>query len=133
MSQENIEVARSFYEAFLTDDPSSAERFVERGFEFVPARTHHIYFTAPSHGLEEFNRRYTELTNQFETYEARPEKFIDAGEDRLVAVLRRITKSHGVRAEERFGHVITMRGGRISRIVSFGTPAEALEAAGLRK
>jgi ketosteroid isomerase-like protein len=133
MSQENVEVARSFYKAFLGGDPSSAEPFVEPDFEFVPAPRIRILFPAPSHGLDEFNRRLRELANQFESYEAVPERFIDAGDDRLVALLHRITTSHGVRVEDRIAHLITIPAGRISRIVGFANLDEALEAAGLRK
>jgi ketosteroid isomerase-like protein len=131
MSQENVEVSRSFYEAFLAGDPSSAKPFVDADFEFVPARATHIFFPAPSHGLEEFNKRFTEIASQFESYEARPEEFIEAGDDTVVALLHRITVSHGVRVEDRIAQLITLRGGRISRIVSFANLEEALEAAGL--
>jgi ketosteroid isomerase-like protein len=132
MSDEKVAVAHAFYEAFLVgDDPSSAEPFVEPDFEFVPSPRIRILFPTPSHGLDEFYRRLRELANQFESYEAVPERFIDAGDDRLVALLHRTTKSHGVRVEDRIAHLITVRGGRISRIVGFANLEEALEAAGL--
>ena len=132
MSEENVEIARRFYDAYRVGDfPSGAEPLVDPDFEFVPAPSTRILFPAPSHGLDEFNRRLRELVNQFESYEVVPERFIDAGNDRLVASLHRITRSHGVQVDDRIAHLITLREGRISRIDSFATLEEALEAAGL--
>ena len=68
----------------------------------------------------------------FASYEASPEDFHDAG-DQIVVVLRRSARSPRSPAviEDRFGQVITIRGGRIVRFQSFGRVDEALEAAGL--
>jgi ketosteroid isomerase-like protein len=129
MSQEKFEVVRSFFEAYLAGEPSSAEPFMDPQFEFVPARTSHM--TAPAHGGKEFNRSLADFMNQFERYEVVPKKLIDAGDDRVVVSLHRIAKSQGVQIEDRIAHVITVRGGRISRIASFLSLREALEAAGL--
>jgi ketosteroid isomerase-like protein len=129
MSQEKFAVVRSFFDAYLAGDPSMAERFMNPQFEFVPARTSHM--TAPAHGGKEFNRRLADLMNQFESYEIVPDRIIDAGDDRVVVAHHRTAKSHGVQVEDRIAHVITVRGGRISRIASFRSLAEALEAAGL--
>jgi ketosteroid isomerase-like protein len=129
MSEEKLEVVRSFFEAYLAGEPSSAEPFMDPQFEFVPARTSHL--TAPAHGGKEFNRALADLTDQFERYEVVPQQIIDAGDDRVVVSLHRTAKSHGVQIEDRIAHVITVQGGRISRIASFLSLEEALEAAGL--
>jgi len=131
MSEEKFEVVRSFFEAYLAGEPSSAEPFMDPQFEFLPARTSHL--TAPAHGGKEFNRRLADLMDQFERYQVVPEKIIDAGDDRVVVSLHRTAKSHGVQIEDRIAHMITVREGRISRIASFLSLAEALEAAGLRE
>jgi len=131
MSQENIEAAQAFYEGYAAGDPARAERCMDPQFEFVPSSSSHI--TARTHGPKEFTRKLAELTDQFESYKAIPDKLVEAGEERLVASLQRTAESHGVRVEDRFGHVIHFRGGRIIRIESFYTFDEALEAAGLRE
>ena len=131
MSDEKVAIARGFYDAYRAGDQTSAVAFVDPDFEFVPAPRIRILFPVPSHGLDEFNRRLRELANQFESYEVVPERFIDAGSDRLVASLHRVTTSHGVRVEDRIAHLITLRGGRISRIDSFANLDEALQVAGL--
>jgi ketosteroid isomerase-like protein len=87
----------------------------------------------PAHGPKEFNRMVADIMNQFESYALVPEKIIDAGDDRVVVSLHRKAKSHGVEVEDRLAHVVTVRGGRLSRMASFNSLAEALEAAGLRE
>jgi ketosteroid isomerase-like protein len=131
MSQESVEVAQAFYEGYAEGDPARAERCMDPEFEFVPSNSSHI--TTPTRGPKEFTRRLAELTDQFESYKALPEQLVEAGEDRLVASLVRTVVSHGVRVEDRLGHVIHFRGGRIIRIEAFYAFDDALEAAGLRE
>ncbi len=131
MSQESVAVVRSFFDAYLAGDPSRAERFMDPRFEFVPSSESHI--AAPVQGRTEFNRVLADMMNQFESYEVVPDKIIDAGDDRVVVAHHRTAKSHGVQVEDRIAQVITVRGGRISRIASFRSLAEGLEAAGLRE
>jgi ketosteroid isomerase-like protein len=130
MSQENVEIVRSYFAAYLAGDRSSAERLTDTRFEFVPSHTSHV--TAPVHGWKEFIRVLADMQSQFETYEVIPDEIIDAGDDRVVVSHRRVAKSHGVQVEDRLAHVITVRGGRISRMASYRSLEEALEAAGLR-
>jgi ketosteroid isomerase-like protein len=129
MSEENIRVVQSFFDAFLAGEPSRAEPLVDSQFEFVPSNASHI--PAPVAGLKEFTRRVAEMANQFDQYAAVAERLIDAGDDQVVVSLRRTAKSQGVQVEDRLAQVYTLRAGRISRIDAFQTLAEALEAAGV--
>jgi ketosteroid isomerase-like protein len=130
MSQENVEVVRSFYDAYMAENPSRAEAVLDPEFEFIPAPTSHMI---ASHGPKEFNRLLADMMNQFESYAVVPDEFIEAGDDRVVVSLQRKAKSHGVEVEDRLAHLLTVRGGRIRRIASFSGLAEALEAARLRE
>ena len=62
------------------------------------------------------------------------EQIIDAG-DRVVTVesWRARGKASGAEAEARQASVWTISDGKITRIVGYADPAEALEAAGLRE
>jgi ketosteroid isomerase-like protein len=131
MSEENVEIVQSYFDAFLAGDRSSAERLTDPRFEFVPSHTSHV--TAPVHGWKAFNQVLADMASQFESYEVRPDEIINAGEDRVIASHRRVAKSHGVQVEDRFAHLITVRGGRICRMASFRSVEEALEAAGLQE
>jgi ketosteroid isomerase-like protein len=129
MSRENVEVVRSFFDAYLASDPSRAEPLADPEFEFVPSGTSHIH--APIGGLKEFTRRVGEMASQFDDYAAIPERLIDAGDEQVVVSIRREATTHGVKVEDRIAQVYNLREGRIRRITAFLTLAEALEAAGL--
>jgi len=62
------------------------------------------------------------------------ERFIDAG-DRVVVIAewRGRGKTSGVFTNLRYGTVLTLREAKITSMISYTDPAEALEAAGLRE
>src|SRR5688572_8033611 len=74
------------------------------------------------------------LDEAFEEVRSEVEEIIEAGEDRVVALLRaRVRgKASGVPLDDqRFAIVFTFQGELIARADSYLSPAEALEAAGL--
>ena len=127
MSQENVEIVRRFYEAFSRGDRDGWTRLMSSDVELFPleAGGHKLGAEGVVRGMDEF-------TSVFASYEVSPEDFHDAG-DQIVVVLRRSARSPRSPAviEDRFGQVISIRGGRIVRFQSFGRVDEALEAAGL--
>jgi ketosteroid isomerase-like protein len=72
---------------------------------------------------------------QFDEYSFRVERIIDAGDDRVVSILhqRCVGKASGVPVEWQMGQVLEFEGGRLNRARNYASPAEALEAAGLRE
>jgi len=129
MSGNKIALVRSFYAAHAAGDLRGAKRLMDPEFEFVPSSVSH--FSGPIRGPEAFNRGLAELIEQFESFEPVPEEIIDAGPKRVVVSLHRSARSHGVQLEDRVAHVLTVGGGRMTRIAAFQTLAEAKEAAGL--
>ena len=91
----------------------------------------HISHECTGARRERVHRALADMMNQFESYQVVPDRIIDAGGDRVIVEHHRTAKSHGVQIEDRIAHVITVRGGRISRIATFRSLEEALEAAGL--
>jgi ketosteroid isomerase-like protein len=76
------------------------------------------------------------LANWIDTWhewELQVEKLRDAG-DRVVAIVwqRGRSKATGLPTEKQFAQVYTVRGRKYLRMEMYATPAEALEAAGLR-
>ena len=69
----------------------------------------------------------------WEKYEAEAEQLLDAGGDRVAAVLRKtgVGKGGGVELTNRWGSVVTVRDGKIVHTMIYRTPEEALEAVGL--
>jgi len=138
MSQENVEVARRLLEAFLAG--------VERGelgagfdsgaisedSEWIPPAE----VPGPSasyrgrDGFIEFMRMWTE---DFDSWSLEVEQLIDAGDDRVVGLLRQWATGKGSRVpvELQFAVVYELEAGRIVRSRAYLDPADALEAVGL--
>ena len=72
-------------------------------------------------------------TEDFLDWRIWPEKIIDAGGERVVAVVRQSAKGResGAAVELRAGFAYTLGGGKIVEVVNYIDPREALEAVGL--
>jgi ketosteroid isomerase-like protein len=75
-----------------------------------------------------------EFLGIYEGAKATAERIIDAG-DRVVVVAKweGRGKASGIPLAEHAGSVWTISDGKVTRIVNYRDPAEALEAAGLRE
>jgi ketosteroid isomerase-like protein len=121
MSQENGEIVRAFFA-----DEFDPGRYLADEAEFIPLMGDR------SRGPRGFLGQITDMADQFEAYEVKPERLREAG-DVVVADLRRkaTSKRSPALIEDRFAQVFTLREGKVIRIESFPTFEEALEAAGL--
>ena len=74
-------------------------------------------------------------TEDFEGWSIEIERLIEAGGDRVVALVHQSATGHGsgVPVEQHFGAVYELEAGQVTRIVNYADPAEAVEAAGLRE
>ena len=81
-------------------------------------------------GFVEFMRTWTE---QFDDWSIWVERWVDAGEDRVVALTRQTAsgKESGVPVELNLGQVWEFDAGRVARAWAYLDHKEALEAAGL--
>ena len=81
-------------------------------------------------GLLDFTRTWTE---HFEDWSNEYERFIDASNDRVVALARQsgTGKGSSVPVEMRYGMVFELKDRRVVRLRIFMDPAEAFKAAGL--
>ena len=72
-------------------------------------------------------------TKDFEDWSLRVERLIDAGNDRVVALIHQsgTGKGSGVPVEWKVGQVYELEDGRSARVRNYLSHAEALEAAGL--
>ena len=139
MSQENVEIVRRALEVATEainhgDDPIA--RLFEQGIfaqecRFIPPQG--IPGGKPFVGQEEISDWYRTWTEEFVDYRWSPEKVIDAGDDRVVAVVRQSAKGResGAAVELRAGFAYTLGGGKIVEVVNYADPREALEAVGL--
>ena len=131
MSQENVEVVRAMWAAYARGDfQASLEAYTE---DTVWDDTRY----RPDGGVHLGRDAVVDLVRTWrgtwEDYETEAEQLLDAGGDRVAAVLREtgVGKGGGVELTNRWGIVVTVRDGKIVHTVVYRTPEEALEAVGL--
>ena len=132
MSEENVEIVRSFYRAWTRGDLPGPVELMDSEIEYVnPIRA---VEPGTRRGLTAFSRAVEKVFEGWETWEIEPEEFRTAG-DQVVVVIRYRMRFHGSRAEveARESALWTLRDGKVVRYAWFHEPADALEAAGLRE
>jgi ketosteroid isomerase-like protein len=130
MSQENVEVVRRAFAEF------------ERGNFWVPEffdpDVRVVWADAlaagvrETEGLGELSQGIKAWLESFEEVTTGAERIIDAG-DRVVVIAawRGRGKASGADVEWRYGAVCTLRDGKVTSLVSYSDPAEALKVVGL--
>ncbi|MGC1799317.1 MAG: nuclear transport factor 2 family protein [Solirubrobacterales bacterium] len=129
MSEENVEIVRSIYEAVNRKDWDAAFRDQRPDVELItpPGIRAGTY-----RGREEVQGYFEEWLTPFDEWSVLPEEFAESG-DQVVAVLRLRAQPKGSKAEIdiRTGQLWTLRDGKTLSCRIFPKPADALEAAGL--
>ena len=129
MSQENVDKARAFIDAYNRRDFDAAVESFDPDIDWVlPAHQS----SDSGRGPDEVRRFWEGLDETFEELRLEPQEFVDAG-DRVATRLRHRGRGRrsGLEIEEEMYHqVATFRAGRMVRIEYFGEWSEALEAAG---
>jgi uncharacterized protein len=131
MSEENVEIVRSMYEAFNRGDWDTAFRDQPRDVEFElttpPGPNAGTY-----RGREEVQSYFAELLTPFDAWTVAPEEFFEHGDQIAVVVKSRMRpKGSSAEIENRTGHLWTIRDGssscalgpRTSRTGRFGSSA----------
>jgi ketosteroid isomerase-like protein len=137
MSQEQVQVVRRVFEEFQAGmqrgDPGAwfDLDLVAEDFDWVlstPLDGRTVW--RGREGFVEFIRTWTA---QFDNWSIQVERWIDAGEDRVVALTRQSAtgKESGVPVELNLGQVWEFEAGRVARVRAYLNHAEALEAAGV--
>ena len=85
-------------------------------------------------GIDEARRFIREWTAAFDDWEIDVLAIHDAGDDRVVGILRQRgrAKSTGLPIDMQYGQVVTLRDGKQVRMEMYADPDEALQAVGLR-
>jgi ketosteroid isomerase-like protein len=132
VSRASVAAVEAAYEAFAR---GGLDRFIEhwtddldhRSIEGAPDDR------GPIHGKAAMRAYVQDWIDLFHDFRIDPVELIDAGEDKVIAVLRfgGRAKLSGVETDQTMGAVLTIRDGRIARGREYTNRAEALEAAGL--
>ena len=133
MSQENVEIVRSAFEAFNRGDLDAwldeywTDDIDYRAAEGAPDDH------GPINGKDDLRAFAQDWPDTFDDFKVEPLELIDAGDDIVVAVLRISgrAKLSGVEADMTYAELSTLRDGKIARGRQYFTRAEALAAAGL--
>jgi ketosteroid isomerase-like protein len=133
MSQQNVEIVRRAWQAFVTGGIEATFDFWTEDcvFEDFPEMPDSAVYVGRS-GLTEAVEHFTEMWSDL-SWE--PLEFIDAGESRVIAVIAMRGKgaTSGAPMDALAAWLYEMRDGRVSRAKAFTSKQEALEAAGLRE
>ncbi len=136
MSQENVEIARRLFGAFnrtFADGTPDLYELLDPEVEWVPMSA--LLEGTRYHGHDGVRRWMEEMKRDWTTFELRPERFLDLGDDRVLTLGR-------WRAQGRGGGVLldfqqaswlaTYREGKLVLLRTFTDRKDALEAAGLK-
>jgi ketosteroid isomerase-like protein len=131
VSQENVEIVRSAFEAINRGDMDAALKDAAQDFEFDFSRS-----VGPQHGVfgrDEVPGLLGEFDGIWESVLREPDEFIEAGEQ----VVTPITSTHrgrdGIELQARVAMVWTISDGVITRVTFYQELQEALEAVGQRR
>ena len=131
MSQENVEVVRAMWAAYARGDfEASLEAYTE---DTVWDDTRYRPDGAVHLGRDALVGLVRSWRGAWENYEVEAEQLLDAGDDRVVVLLRETGrgKRGGVELTNRWGQVTTVRDGKIAHTLVYRVPEEALKAVGL--
>ena len=119
MSQQNVQIVRSGYEAFNREDIPAVLALYDEGIEWTeggggraPAGT----FRGPQAVAKEV---FGMVPANFSEFRADPEQFIDAGEQVVVIGRFRGKAKSGATLDAPFVHVQRMRNGKVTRFENY--------------
>jgi len=135
MSQENVKVVRSAFEAWSRGGGEAARKL------FDPAVVWTVRPDLPDAGVYRGHEGLNQLSARFEEVLAdqwlEPQKFIEGGDEFVIVPLHWGGRGRmsGVEVAERQGEtwVFTLRDGKVTEVREYRHESEALEAAGLRE
>ena len=133
MSRDNVDAARKALDAFNRRDRAVWLALSDPEFENFPPRDWPE--SDPIRGYEAVWDFFVEAQDAWEEGPFEYAELIDAGNDKVVADVRREArgKASGASVAWSYWQVVTFRNGKLLRMEWFANRAEALEAAGLQE
>jgi len=129
MSQENVEVVRSVYEAWAGNDLPGPAHLFDAQIEYV--NPPNAVEPGTRQGLPAFSRAVHDVFAGWEAWQIEPERFIPAGE-RVAVVVRYLAhwRASGDDVEAHESALWTVRDGKVVGYEWFHGPNDALDAMG---
>ena len=130
MSQEKVEIAKAWYDAFNREDWDAILKDAAPGFEVDLSRAlgpwRGVY-----DGLDQGLRTLREFREAWESARVEPHEFIEAGDLVVVPSTVHLKGRGGIEAVASTTLVWTIRNGAIERMVMYHEREDAIEAVGL--
>jgi|SRR4029453_716246 ketosteroid isomerase-like protein len=132
MSEENVEIVRQAWEAWVRKDNETGLALYDPEVQIDLTAVPHIGQSEVYFGREGLQEWLRDLLASFGIVKTEVEEWIDAGEQVIAMVHSyRRGKRSGVPVDMVQAHLWTVHDGLLLRLQIFSTRAEALEAAGL--
>ncbi len=134
MSQENVEIVRRSYEAFLRSEWDQAAQLLDSDVE-LHGTVGGLSEGSVARGLQQIRQAFEQEDSEaWDESRLEPERFIDGG-DRVVVLQHEFRRGRGsgVELETDTAVVFEVRDGRVISIQGYMDRASALEAAGLKE
>jgi ketosteroid isomerase-like protein len=134
MSQQTFEIVRDAFAAFNRGDLAAFEEYWTDDIDYRAAEGA-LDDHGPIQGRDALRAFMQDWLDMFDDFRATPVEVIDAGEDKVIAVVRISgrAKLSGVETDLTYAELWTFRDGKVAWGRQYWTRAEALEAAGLRE
>jgi ketosteroid isomerase-like protein len=135
MSQENVELARTAFEAFnraFNEGVPDLYDMLDPEIEWIPMTA--ILEGRTYRGHDGVREWIEDMKREWTSYETMPERFQDLGDDRVLALGTWRARGRGGDVLLDFPHaswLLQYRKGKIVRVETFTDRTQALEAAGL--
>ena len=129
MSQENVEIVKAAIDAFNREDWDAFFKDMAPGFELDFSRS--ICHWRGVYGLDQARRFVGEFREAWESAQAEPQEFIEAGDLVVVPNTGHLKGRGGIEVVVRGTLVLTIRNGAIERITLYQDKKDALEDLGL--
>ncbi len=132
MSQENVEVVREGWDAWIRGDLPGLFRQFDPNVVWDTSHFHD-WPESTYHGIEGVERFLSEWRDVWDGLEVDVEDVRAAPDGRVVSLIlqRGKSRSSGLAMEIEMAQVATLRNGNVTRLDNYEDRAEALEAAGL--
>jgi ketosteroid isomerase-like protein len=128
MSQENVEIARAFFEAYNREDFEAALKDAAPDFALDFSRSLGPYRGV--YGLDQMRGLFEEINGTFESVWFEPHEFIDVAEYVVVPVTTRFQGREGIEVKADVTHLWMFGDGAVVRVTLYQERQDALEAAG---
>jgi ketosteroid isomerase-like protein len=129
MSQENVEIVRRMWDAFLAGDFETALSFYATDVEWDGTNLPDGQVGTGHQAIVDHVERWADA---WDDWTVEVERVVETGSDQVIAFMRETGRSDsGLAMNERHAELYTLRDAKIVRRQGFSDPSEALEAAGL--